>query len=81
MFGIFSIISMIFQILMQLPTIIKIIRQIIDLIRGLPRDEQKEARERLRSVLLNVKKKKTVSTSDVDELSKLLADLEARTQK
>lgn len=81
MFGIFSIISMIFQILMQLPTIIKIIRQIIDLIRGLPRDEQKEARERLRSVLLNVKKKKTVSTGDVDELSKLLADLEARTGK
>lgn len=81
MFGILSIISMIIQLLMQLPTIIKIIRQIIDLIRGLPRGEQAAARERLKSVLLNVKKKKTVSTSDVDELSKLLADLEARTQK
>ncbi len=75
--GILTLIMTIIQILIQIPTIIKIIKQILDLIRGLPKGpEQDLARVRLKTILQNVKKKKTVSMADADSLARLLSDLE-----
>lgn len=72
-------ILIILQIIGAIPTIIKIIAAIIDMIRKLPTSaEREDAKLRLKNILQRVKKNRTVSAEDLSELHKLQCDLENR---
>lgn len=75
-------IMIIFQIISNLPTIIKIIKMILDLIRKLPTQaERVDATTRLKSIMKDVKTAKGMNPDHVSRLHALLKDLEARAIK
>lgn len=76
--GLFSLIMVILQIFLKLPDIWKTIREIMDLIKTLRGDEQKQAKAELKAVLMKYKGVKKNDPQRVMESgASLMSDLDA----
>lgn len=70
-------ILLILQLIGAIPSIIKTIMAIIDLIRGLKTDKEKHvAKARLGSIIQRIRDNKKVESDDIADLHSLMCDLE-----
>jgi len=71
-------ILIIIQIISAIPSIIRIIKEILGLINKLPKAERKAARGKLKTILKDVDKTKTVSDVQASELALFKEELKRK---